>query len=75
MLIIDLVSWLKFIIIILIIYCLFRFIYSIYLFIFINPGKIYIRFKINNGLLIECFISIIHWIPLNLLMFLKLYFI
>ena len=74
MLIIGLVSWLKFIIIILILYCLFRFIYSIYLFIFINHGKIYIRFKINNGLLIEYFILMIHWIPLSL-MFLKLYFI
>ena len=71
---IGLVSWLKFIIIILIIYCLFRFIYSIYLFIFINHGKIFIMFKIKNGILVEYFVLLLHWIPLNL-MFLKLYFI
>lgn len=73
-LIIGLVSWIKFLILILILYCLFRFIYSIYLFMFINHGKIFLVFKIKNGLLVEYFILIIHWIPLNL-MFLKLYFI
>nr|YP_009441414.1 NADH dehydrogenase subunit 4 [Apis nuluensis]ATN28900.1 NADH dehydrogenase subunit 4 [Apis nuluensis] len=74
MLIIGLVSWLKFLMLILILYCLFSFIYSIYLFMFINHGKIFLVFKIKNGLLIEYFILLMHWIPLNL-MFLKLYFI
>ena len=73
-LLIGIISWLKFIILILIIYCLFRFIYSIYLFIFINHGKIFIMFKIKNGILVEYFVLLLHWIPLNL-MFLKLYFI
>ena len=50
------------------------FIYSIYLFIFINHGKISIIFKIKNGILVEYFVLLIHWIPLNLI-FLKLYFI
>ena len=73
-LLIGIISWLKFIILILIIYCLFRFIYSIYLFIFINHGKIFIMFKIKNGILVEYFVLLLHWIPLNLI-FLKLYFI
>lgn len=73
-LLIGIISWLKFIIVILIIYCLFRFIYSIYLFIFINHGKIFIMFKIKNGILVEYFVLLLHWIPLNLI-FLKLYFI
>nr|BBC20550.1 NADH dehydrogenase subunit 4 [Apis cerana] len=74
MLIIGLVSWMKFLMLILILYCLFSFIYSIYLFMFINHGKIFLVFKIKNGLLVEYFILMMHWIPLNL-MFLKLYFI
>nr|AHC32073.1 NADH dehydrogenase subunit 4 [Apis andreniformis] len=74
MLMIGLISWFKYMYMILILYCLFSFIYSIYLFMFINHGKIYIEFKINNGFLIEYFILIMHWIPLNM-MFLKLYFI
>nr|BBC20699.1 NADH dehydrogenase subunit 4 [Apis nuluensis] len=74
MLIIGLVSWLKFLMLILMMYCLFSFIYSIYLFMFTNHGKIYMSFKINNGLLVEYFILMMHWIPLNL-MFSKLYFI
>lgn len=42
-------------------YCLFRFIYSTYLITAINHGKIlYIRFKINNGLMVEYFILLIH---------------
>nr|AGC38387.1 NADH dehydrogenase subunit 4 [Apis florea] len=74
LLMIGLISWLKYMFIVLIMYCLFSFIYSIYLFMFINHGKIYIEFKINNGLLVEYFILMMHWIPLNM-MFLKLYFI
>nr|ARR27607.1 NADH dehydrogenase subunit 4 [Apis cerana] len=74
MLIIGLVSWMKFLMLILVLYCLFSFIYSIYLFMFINHGKIFLVFKIKNGLLVEYFILMMHWIPLNL-MFLKLYFI
>nr|ARA91121.1 NADH dehydrogenase subunit 4 [Apis koschevnikovi]BAW89011.1 NADH dehydrogenase subunit 4 [Apis koschevnikovi] len=74
MLMIGMVTWLKFMILILMLYCLFSFIYSIYLFMFINHGKIFLFFKINNGSLIEYFILIMHWIPLNI-MFLKLYFI
>ena len=72
--VIGLVLWLKFVILILMIYCLFRFIY-LYLLIMERFNIInYIKFKINSGSMIEYFISIIYWIPLNL-MFLKLYFI
>nr|AIS39001.1 NADH dehydrogenase subunit 4 [Apis mellifera intermissa] len=74
MLLIGMISWLKFMMLILMMYCLFSFIYSIYLFMFINHGKIFIMFKIKNGILVEYFVLLLHWIPLNL-MFLKLYFI
>lgn len=71
---IGLALWFKYLIIILMLYYLFRFIYSTCLITAINHGKIlYIRFKINNGLMVEYFILLIHWIPLNLI-FLKLLF-
>ena len=51
-------------IVILIIYCLFRFIYSIYLFIFINHGKISVMFKIKNG--IFCIINTLNSFKFNI---------
>nr|WDY83687.1 NADH dehydrogenase subunit 4 [Apis laboriosa] len=74
MLMIGLIFWLKYLFIILMMYCLFSFIYSVYLFMIINHGKNYINFKINNSMMIDYYILLMHWIPLNL-MFLKLYFI
>nr|YP_009484713.1 NADH dehydrogenase subunit 4 [Apis dorsata]ARR27619.1 NADH dehydrogenase subunit 4 [Apis dorsata] len=74
LLMIGLIFWMKFLFIILMLYCLFSFIYSVYLYMVINHGKIYIKFNINNGSMIEYYILLMHWIPLNF-MFLKLYFI
>lgn len=73
-LLIRLISWCKYLFIFLLIYCLVRFIYSIYLFRFIQYGKLY-YFKINliNRKLINYLTLILHLLPLNIFIF-KLFF-
>nr|DBA43775.1 TPA_asm: ND4 [Bombus picipes] len=73
-LLMSLVSWCKYLFFILLIYCLISFIYSIYLFSFIQFGKFF-YFKLNmmNGKLMNYLTLILHMLPLNILIF-KLFF-
>ena len=69
LLLIRLILWFKYLFIFLIIYCLLSFIYSIYLFRFVQHGKIYINFKIYNININNYLRLIIHLIPVNLIFF------
>jgi NADH-ubiquinone oxidoreductase chain 4 len=69
-LLIRLISWFKFLFLILILYCLLRFIYSIYLFRFIQYGRIYnLRINLNNIKLLNYLTLILHLLPLNFFIF------
>lgn len=73
-LLIRLIYWCKYLFLFLIFYCLLRFIYSIYLFRFIQYGKIfYLTLNIYNSLLINYLTLILHLLPLNLII-LNLFF-
>ena len=73
-LLIRLISWYKYLFIFLFFYCLFRFIYSIYLYSFIQFGKIYdFNFNLINRSLLNYLVLILHLLPLNLFIF-KLFF-
>nr|DBA43619.1 TPA_asm: ND4 [Bombus melanopygus] len=73
-LLISLISWCKYLFLFLLIYCLISFLYSIYLFSFIQYGKIFC-FKMNliNGKLMNYLTLILHLLPLNIFIF-KLFF-
>lgn len=75
-LLIRLVGWCKYLFIFLIFYCLLRFIYSIYLFRFIQYGKFFFS-KINliNSYLINYLRLILHILPLNIFIFKLLYYL
>nr|DBA43515.1 TPA_asm: ND4 [Bombus citrinus] len=67
-LLMNLINWCKYLIMILMFYCLFSFIYSIYLFSFIQYGKIYnLMMNMFNCLLLNYLTLILHLMPLNLL--------
>ena len=69
-LLIRLISWYKYLFIFLFFYCLFRFIYSIYLYSFIQFGKIYdFNFNLINRSLLNYSTLILHLLPLNLFIF------
>lgn len=73
-LLIRLISWCKYLFIILMSYCLVRFIYSIYLFRFIQYGKIfYLKINLLNRNLINYLSLVLHLLPLNSFIF-KLFF-
>nr|DBA43593.1 TPA_asm: ND4 [Bombus impetuosus] len=69
-LLMSLIYWYKYLFLFLILYCLLSFIYSIYLFSFIQYGKIfYLTLNIYNSLLMNYLTLILHLLPLNLLIF------
>nr|DBA43489.1 TPA_asm: ND4 [Bombus cullumanus] len=69
-LLISLVSWYKFLFMILIFYCLFSFVYSIYLFSFIQYGKIFdLMENLSSMKLLNYLTLILHLLPLNLIIF------
>nr|ALO64544.1 NADH dehydrogenase subunit 4 [Bombus pascuorum] len=73
-LLMSLIYWCKYLFLFLIFYCLLSFIYSIYLFSFIQYGKIfYLTLNIYNSLLMNYLTLILHLLPLNL-MILNLFF-
>ena len=59
LLLLSLIYWFKYLFIIFVIYCLSPFIYSIYLFRFIERGNIFINFKICYCKLINLFFKVI----------------
>nr|DBA43645.1 TPA_asm: ND4 [Bombus lepidus] len=73
-LLMSLVSWCKFLFMILLIYCLISFVYSIYLFSFIQYGKLfYFKLNLMNSKLMNYLTLILHMLPLNMFIF-KLFF-
>nr|DBA43476.1 TPA_asm: ND4 [Bombus bohemicus] len=69
-LLMSLINWCKYMIMFLIFYCLFSFIYSIYLFSFLQFGKIYnLMSNMFNCFVLNYLTLILHLMPLNLLIF------
>nr|QBP33750.1 NADH dehydrogenase subunit 4 [Bombus kashmirensis] len=69
-LLMSLISWLKYLFMFLMFYCLFGFIYSIYLFSFIQHGMLFnLKMKLNNVILLNYLTLILHLIPLNFIIF------
>nr|DBA43554.1 TPA_asm: ND4 [Bombus difficillimus] len=69
-LLMSLINWYNYLFILLVFYCLFSFFYSIYLFSFIQHGKIYnFLMNINNCFLMNYTTLILHLLPLNFLIF------
>nr|ALO64799.1 NADH dehydrogenase subunit 4 [Nomada flava] len=67
-LLLNLMIWMKFLILILMLYCLFSFIYSIYLFSYIQHGIIEsLNHFFYNGKFIMFLTLMFHWMPLNLM--------
>ena len=72
LLILRLVIWMKFLFIFLIFYAFFSFVYSLYIYRYICHGNSNFWLKMSRGLMLDYFILLIHWIPLNFL-FLNLF--
>nr|DBA43905.1 TPA_asm: ND4 [Bombus perplexus] len=73
-LLMSLISWCKYLFLFLLIYCLISFVYSIYLFSFIQYGKIfYFKMNLMNSNLMNYLTLILHLLPLNIFIF-KLFF-
>nr|QBP33724.1 NADH dehydrogenase subunit 4 [Bombus asiaticus] len=69
-LLMSLVGWYKYLFFILMLYCLFSFIYSIYLFSFIQYGNIFnLMMNLNNMKLLNYLTLVLHLLPLNFLIF------
>nr|DBA43606.1 TPA_asm: ND4 [Bombus impatiens] len=70
LLLMSLMSWCKYLFMFMLIYCLFSFAYSIYLFSFIQYGNIfYFKMNLINSKLMNYLTLILHLLPLNLLIF------
>ena len=67
LLIMSLVIWIKFVFIFLIFYAFFSFVYSLYIYRYVCYGKSNLLLKISSGFIINYYILLIHWIPLNFL--------
>nr|ALO64587.1 NADH dehydrogenase subunit 4 [Andrena nitida] len=72
LLMMSLIVWMKFIFMFLVFYSFFSFVYTLYMYSYICYGKSNLLLKMNSGLLINYFVLLIHWIPLNFL-FLNLF--
>nr|QHD26492.1 NADH dehydrogenase subunit 4 [Lepidotrigona terminata] len=67
----SLINWMKYIMIVIMIYCMLSFIYSIYLFSFIYNGKLFMAFKMSEPKMMNYLSLMLHLIPVNT-MFLNL---
>nr|DBA43463.1 TPA_asm: ND4 [Bombus sylvicola] len=75
-LLISLISWCKYLFLFLLFYCLVSFIYSIYLFSFIQYGKnFYLKMNLINGNLMNYLTLILHLLPLNMFIFKLLFYL
>nr|ABH05005.1 NADH dehydrogenase subunit 4 [Bombus ignitus] len=73
-LLMSLIGWYKYLFVFLFFYCLFSFMYSIYLFSFIQFGEIYnLNLNLVNSSLMNFLTLILHLLPLNMFIF-KLFF-
>nr|ALO64369.1 NADH dehydrogenase subunit 4 [Seladonia tumulorum] len=71
MLLIGLVMWMEYLILMMVLFCFLSFIYSLYLFCYIQHGEMNYYLKIKKEKMINFIVLILHWLPLNL-MFLNL---
>nr|ALO64407.1 NADH dehydrogenase subunit 4 [Andrena labiata] len=67
LLMMSLIFWMKFIFLFLVFYAFFSFIYSLYMYSYVCHGKSNFFLKMNSGIMMNYFILLIHWIPLNFL--------
>nr|ANM47953.1 NADH dehydrogenase subunit 4 [Andrena camellia] len=67
LLMISLIIWFKLIFIFLIFYAFFSFIYSLYMYSYVCHGSSYINLFMGGGFMLDYFILLVHWIPLNFL--------
>nr|ALO64702.1 NADH dehydrogenase subunit 4 [Andrena angustior] len=67
LLMMSLIIWMKFVFMFLIFYGFFSFIYSLYMYSYICHGNSNLLLKMSGGFMINYFILLIHWIPLNFL--------
>nr|ALO64485.1 NADH dehydrogenase subunit 4 [Andrena fulva] len=67
LLMMSLVVWMKFIFLFLIFYGFFSFIYSLYMYSYICHGNSNLLLKMGSGVMIDYFVLLIHWVPLNFL--------
>nr|ALO64688.1 NADH dehydrogenase subunit 4 [Halictus rubicundus] len=73
MLLVGLMMWMEYLMIIMILFCFFSFIYSLYLFCYVQHGELNYYLKIKSSKMINYIVLILHWLPLNI-MFLDLIF-
>nr|ALO64570.1 NADH dehydrogenase subunit 4 [Andrena dorsata] len=67
LLMMSLVIWMKVIIVFLVFYAFFSFTYSLYMYSYICHGQSNFSLKVNGGLMINYFVLLVHWVPLNFL--------
>nr|ALO64769.1 NADH dehydrogenase subunit 4 [Andrena bicolor] len=67
LLMMSLVVWMKFIFLFLIFYGFFSFIYTLYMYSYVCHGTSNLLLKMGGGVVINYFILLVHWIPLNFL--------
>nr|ALO64639.1 NADH dehydrogenase subunit 4 [Andrena haemorrhoa] len=67
LLMISLIMWMKFIFFGLIFYAFFSFVYSLYMYSYICHGSSNLYYSMGGGFIMNYYILLIHWIPLNFL--------
>nr|ALO64518.1 NADH dehydrogenase subunit 4 [Andrena cineraria] len=67
LLMMSLVIWMKFVFMFLIFYAFFSFVYSLYMYSYVCYGKSNLLLKMSSGFIMNYYILLIHWIPLNFL--------
>nr|ALO64708.1 NADH dehydrogenase subunit 4 [Sphecodes ephippius] len=72
-LLMGVLNWMLYMLVSMILFCMLSFIYSLYLFCYIQHGHMNFYLKICGSKMIDYLVLILHWIPLNF-MFLKLDF-
>nr|UPX88728.1 NADH dehydrogenase subunit 4 [Andrena flavipes] len=72
LLMMSLVIWMKFIFVFLIFYAFFSFVYSLYMYSYVCYGQSNLSLKMSGGAVVNYFVLLVHWIPLNFL-FLNLF--
>nr|YP_010147605.1 NADH dehydrogenase subunit 4 [Seladonia aeraria]QQS74776.1 NADH dehydrogenase subunit 4 [Seladonia aeraria] len=71
MLLIGLMMWMEYLIMVMVLFSFLSFIYSLYLFCYIQHGEVNYYLKVKSSKMINFIVLILHWLPLNL-MFLNL---
>nr|QCG69848.1 NADH dehydrogenase subunit 4 [Andrena striata] len=67
LLMVSLIIWMKFIFVFLVFYAFFSFTYSLYMYSYVCHGSSFISLSMGGGVVLDYFILLLHWVPLNLL--------